>query len=335
MSDRKVVGVVPSLPWPLSASPWWTEPVRAERLAALRIGVALVLLADVMWTYIPMARAFFGRGSLGSPEVFAGGALATKRWCILRGIDDPSLLFVILILWAVSAFFLLIGYRPRLSAVIAWTLSISFMALNYYLHNSGDNVRTIELFYLMLCPCAAVWSVDGWFSKDRGSWGKRTYVAAWPMRLLFIQLAVIYFVNGVYKAAGSDWVHGSIMHYVMSNVGWSRISFAEAPIPYPATQVLTWVVLFFELAFPVLVMMRPFRTLVLLIGLSFHIGTGVFLQIGAFPLYMMCLYLPLVPWERLADFVARRSPEGADDQSQFLTAERRRASFAPVGAGYR
>src|ERR1700686_3715834 len=43
---REIVGVVPWLPWPLSAWGWWTEPVRAERLALLRIGVALCLIAD-------------------------------------------------------------------------------------------------------------------------------------------------------------------------------------------------------------------------------------------------------------------------------------------------
>jgi hypothetical protein len=43
------------------------------------------------------------------------------------------------------------------------------------------------------------------------------------------------------------------------------------------------------------------RTATLLLGVAFHIGTGVALQLGPFPFYMLCLYLPLVPWERLAD----------------------------------
>ena len=42
MSERTVVGLKPWLPWPLSRSPWWTEPVRAERLAVLRIGATSV-----------------------------------------------------------------------------------------------------------------------------------------------------------------------------------------------------------------------------------------------------------------------------------------------------
>src|SRR5262245_50997660 len=65
-----VVGVKPWLPWPLSRSRWWTAPAPAERLAVLRIGMAALLLLDVLLVYLPNGRAFFGRGSLGRPEVF-------------------------------------------------------------------------------------------------------------------------------------------------------------------------------------------------------------------------------------------------------------------------
>jgi hypothetical protein len=64
-------GVNPWLPWPFNRSPWWTQPVRAERLAALRIGLAAVLLLDLLVTYLPRAADFFGPDSLGSPGTFA------------------------------------------------------------------------------------------------------------------------------------------------------------------------------------------------------------------------------------------------------------------------
>jgi hypothetical protein len=37
------------------------------------------------------------------------------------------------------------------------------------------------------------------------------------------------------------------------------------------------------------------------LGVLFHVGTAVLLQLGPFPFYMMCLYLPLLPWEKYAD----------------------------------
>ena len=53
MSHPTPAGRDPWLPWPLSQYPWWSEPVPAERLAALRIGLAAVLLLDVLVFYLP------------------------------------------------------------------------------------------------------------------------------------------------------------------------------------------------------------------------------------------------------------------------------------------
>src|SRR5262245_27229095 len=148
MSTRTVVGLSPWLPGWLGRSAWWNEPVRAERLAAFRIGMGAALLLDVLFTYLPRAGGFFGEGSLGSPEVFAARtAWPQWRWTLLSGISDPALLQGMLWLWATAAFCLLLGILPRLSAVVAWALALSVYNLDYYLHNSGDNVRAIGLFY--------------------------------------------------------------------------------------------------------------------------------------------------------------------------------------------
>jgi len=305
------VGVDPWLPWPLSRWSWWTEPVRAERLAALRIGFALVLLVDVLVQYLPHYADFFGAGSLGSPEVFAGRSQGHWHWSALRGIEDSRLFLPVLLAWAGSAVWLLVGWQPRWAALVAWILSISILNLNYYLHNGGDRIRNIVLFYLILTPCGAVWSLDSFFRRRKArpaplithhsSLITPVLISPWALRLLFIQMALIYFLNGFYKLVGPGWRAGETLQYVMGNVQWARWSFAQLPLPYPCIQALTWLVLFWELLFPLLVAMRPFRTLTLWVGVLLHIGLAVSLQLGLFSFYMLCLYLPLVPWEKWTD----------------------------------
>jgi len=305
------VGVDPWLPWPLSRWSWWTEPVRAERLAALRIGFAIVLLVDVILQYLPNYADFFGAVSLGSPEVFAGRGQGHWHWSLLRGIEDSRLFLPVLLVWAGSAVLLLIGWWPRPAAFVAWLLSVSILNLNYYLHNGGDRIRNIVLFYLMLTPCGAVWSLDSFFRRKKvnpeslvthhSSLITPSFISPWALRLLFIQLALIYFLNGFYKLVGPHWRSGDVLQSVLGNIQWARWSFAELPLPYPLVQALTWLVLFWELLFPLLVAMRPFRALTLWIGVLLHIGLAVSLQLGLFSFYMLCLYLPLVPWEHLID----------------------------------
>jgi len=331
LQNPRVIGLTPCLPWPLSRWSWWTEPVRAERLAALRIGFAIVLLLDVVLQYLPNYADFFGAGSLGSPEVFAGRSQAHWHWSVLRGIDDSRLFLPVLLVWAGAAALLLVGWWPRWAALVAWILSVSVLNLNYYLHNGGDRIRNIVLFYLMLTPCGAVWSLDSFLRRKRsgvrvqGS-GVRSqesgvrvqemavssltpdpcpltpvFISPWALRLLFIQLALIYFLNGFYKLVGPHWRAGDVLQSVLGNVQWARWSFAQLPVPYPLVQALTWLVLFWELLFPLLVAMRPFRNLTLWVGVLLHIGLAVSLQLGLFSCYMLCLYLPLIPWERWAN----------------------------------
>lgn len=295
MNKPSVVGLEPWLPEPLSQMPWWTRPVRAERLAALRIGIGAILLLDILFFYLPRASDFLGTGSLGSPEVFAGrSGDGSFRWTLLSGISDSSVLYGILVVWAVSAFCLMIGVFPRLSAVLAWGIAMSVGNLNFYLHNSGDNVKVIALFYLMLCPAAAVWAVG------RKASAAPVYVHPWPLRLIMLQLAAIYFVNGVYKLAGGDWRSGEVMHSVLNNVGWTRFAYAQLPLPEIAIPLMTYTTLIWELGFPLLMLFPQLRAPTLWLGVAFHLGTAVLLQLGMFPAYMLCLYLPLVPWERFA-----------------------------------
>jgi hypothetical protein len=303
MSETKVIGMRPWLPWPLSRYSSWSGLVRAERLAAFRIGVAIVLLFDILGTYWPRAGDFFGRDSLGSPEVFATAA-QKYRWSVLRLTDDPTMLQSLLVLWAVSAACLLVGWLPRLSAAVAWIFSTSVIGLNFYLHNSGDSVRSIALFYLMLSPCGAVWRWRPWPNKEPDK--VIVYVSAWPVRLLALQLTVIYLVNGVYKLAGGDWRDGHIMHDVLCNLGWTRFSYAQLPLPDWSVSLMTWSTLVFELGFPLFFMTRATRLPILVIGAIFHVGTALLLRLGPFPFYMICLYLPFVPWE---DFTEKRKKE--------------------------
>lgn len=298
MSDRTVIGIQPWLPRPLNRMAWWTEPVRAERLAALRIGIALVLLLDILETYLPHVHDFFGPNSLGSSDVFAARVQSPYAyWSVLRWFHVDWVVPAALTLWVWSAIGLLLGCGSRFWAAVAWMMSLSIMNLDYYLHNGGDRIRTILLFYLMLCPCGAAWSVTSLWRRRRLETNVTVFVTPWALRLIFLQMVAIYFMNGVYKLFGTGWQAGDSLYYVMHDISWSRWPADWTPVPFVVTKALTWLVLGWELAFPLLVFIPSTRKAALWLGVLFHVGTGVSMQLGPFALYALCLYLPLVPWE--------------------------------------
>src|SRR5436189_4633480 len=102
MANGPVVGVQPWLPWPLAGRRWWTEPVRAERLAALRIGIAAVLLLDIFLNYLPHAADFYSDQGLGAEGVFPDRRSLLLSWALVLG-DDPVTLQWYVVAWAVSA----------------------------------------------------------------------------------------------------------------------------------------------------------------------------------------------------------------------------------------
>jgi hypothetical protein len=288
------LGCQPWQPWPLNRWNWWCQPVRAERLAALRIGLAAVMLLDVLFTYAPHATDFFGRDSLGAPELSRHlFASTTGRWSLLQEVENPTLIRLAVAGWALAAAGLLLGAATRLCAGAAWALSVSFGAINPSIDNAGDIVRTIVLFYLMLCPCGAVWSVDARLWKRP----RPVHVHPWPLRLLFVQMVLIYFCNGIHKVVGRDWSSGEALYFVLGDWTLTRWSYAQVPVPFGVTRLLTWLVLGWELSFPLLVLWRPARLVALAFGAAFHAGIWVSLELGGFAPYMLCLYLPLLPWE--------------------------------------
>ena len=345
LAPGQVRGLKPWFPWPLSRWRWLNEPVRAERLAALRLGVGLLTFLDVVLSFLPISADLAGQASIMSPELLAERFDNTQRWSLLSGVQQPGEVRLILCAWAGSAFLLALGLFSRLSAAATWAVGVSILNSNPLIDNAGDMVRSLATFYLLLSPCGTVWSVDAWWrrryrwqlvrSEDGGLRGislvRREvplpgpfYVHPWPLCLLFVQMMVIYLFNGIAKAKGGTWHEGTSLYYVLSDLTLSRWSYAVLPLPLWLTSVLTWSVLWWELLF-VPVMLVPWRRLAdrvarmrrlgihhlagllrwnreifLLFGVSFHVGILVSMELGFFAPYMLCLYLPLLPWERLS-----------------------------------
>jgi hypothetical protein len=130
----------------------------------------------------------------------------------------------------------------------------------------------------------------------------RVYVRPWPLRLLLVQMAAIYFGSGWGKLVNPAWRDGSGLYYILANMHWASWSYAHLPTPLSLIQLLSVLIPTWELSFFLLVLMPWTRSLALWMGFLFHVGLLVTMRLGVFPLYMMCLYLPFVPWER---FVCR------------------------------
>jgi uncharacterized membrane protein YphA (DoxX/SURF4 family) len=282
-----------------------TNPVAAERAAALRIAVGAVVLFDIVLLYLPNIQTYYGSGGFGDPAVTAPVfASPTARWSLLRLLPATWGPPVLASVWAVAALALLLGYRPRLAALVAWALAVSFAHSNLYLHNGGDQLKLFLLLMLVFLPTDGRWAIRR-HPLARNVNG--VLVRPWPLRLLMLQITLVYFMNGVYKWMGPAWRDGSVMHSVAHNPSWTHFSPNYLPLPDDALKVLAWITVAWELLFPLLVWIPLTRKATLWLGVFFHVGTLVHLEVGLFPLYALCYYVPLIAWEKRSTASTQRN----------------------------
>lgn len=297
MNEVREVGVKPWFPWPLARWSWWTESIPAERVAALRIATALVLLVDLFVCHLPNFHTMLSADALGGRALYEGRFRADHfYWSVLRWLPDSWGPQVVCAVWALAAVGLLVGWRPLVCGLVAWLCVMSVWAVNPTLHNGGDRLRhTLLLMTAMSCS-GAVWGVSS--LRIKGDL-RPLMVPGWPVKVLFVQLAALYFFSGYYKVISPLWRSGYVMYWASHDLYWSLCPAQSARVPVLVHQISAWVALVWELGFPILAVMRGTRTVTLVLGVIFHIGTLLMFEVGAFALYSLACYAAFAPWERL------------------------------------
>ncbi|MBM4070680.1 MAG: hypothetical protein FJ271_17255 [Planctomycetes bacterium] len=289
---------------------FWHEPVRAQRLAVTRIFLALALLTDQLIQYLPHLSMFYGPEGVAPTGVHDEWLLDTWRWTILIFNTDDVIL-VTLAFWlrvAVTCAFL-VGWHTRLMSVLLWFMTLCFLNRNPALRNGADDVLMAGLFLLMLSPCGRALSLDRRRELRRLGPAAPTppMTVAWPLRLIQIQVCIIYLTTGIAKLFRSDvlfegtWWDGTSLHYVLNDTTMSRFSYAQLPWPLWLTAPATYLSVAWEVLFTPLIMWRRTRKWTLWFGLLFHLGIFLTIEVGWFGFYTTSLYGVWIPgefWDR-------------------------------------
>jgi hypothetical protein len=306
------------------ASAWerfWFTPQTTSTLAVFRIVFGLLTLA---WT-LSMAGdldAFFSRAGLVASQPSGPGV-----WGVL-GIFPSNLAVQILFgLLLVSCIALILGYHTRLASLLVFIGVLSFQRRNPLVLNSGDGLIRILAFYLMLTPAGAAFSVDRLRSARDRFWEfpKRTM---WGLRLMQVQMSVIYISALWGKVQGNLWDNGTAVSYAMRIQDVSRF----APPGFIThslliSNLMTYGTLAVEASLAVLVWNRRARPWVLLAGVLLHLGIELTIRVGFFSLGMITLYLVFLDpdWAAARLLAFRKREARTADRARRREAEARRA----------
>jgi hypothetical protein len=304
---------------------FWREPIRAEPLALFRILVGGTMLAMLFLSYLPRLGDDIGPDGLCPLEAVEPRLDRTHRFCLLRGPQNvpyaeewfsaatvarwrdwgntPHGALTLLAVWAVALVGLTLGAGTRLCALVAWALAVSFQARLFLLLNAGDRLYRHALFYLMIAPAGATWSVDSWL-RWRLGWqpAGAALVPPWSVRLMQIHLAYLYLHTGLGKVWdgdwGEDWLSGEAIYWVLNDLAISRWSYLDVPVPMWLCKLASWGTLVFEIGFPLAVLFRRLRPWWLLAGVALHVGIFLTMEVGWFSQATLCWYALFLSPER-------------------------------------
>lgn len=163
------------------------------------------------------------------------------------------------------------------------------------------------LLFLAMSPSGQAWSVDAllrrWWNSRAAKGGAAPAApatsrwAAWPMELLFVEIAAFYFQAGWSKvhASGFAWADGySLQYYLLQKYQPAGLWLASQ---LWLCRALSAGVLALELGFPLAIFAKRLRPLFLAGGLSFHLGTWLFMDISFWGIW--AVYPVFLPWRAM------------------------------------
>lgn len=264
---------------------FWFEPVSPEIFGLLRIVLGAAGLISVIG-FLPVVMFWSPDGIAPVP-----GADGFRAFVLSSGFGSWAAWTLFLFL--VAAFTCMtIGLFTRWSVAACFIGSVFQSHWNPLPLTSGHTVLVAVLFCIVWADCGSRLSVDAWRRRNRSPLEEGALQPIWPIRLIQVQVAVVYATSGLFKLLGAAWRAGSAVHYTTTQNVYGRI-FHVIALPAGLDwlfTLLTYTALFWELAFPLLVLWRRTRMLALVAGVAIHLGIWATMEVGPFTWVMIASY---------------------------------------------
>jgi hypothetical protein len=268
---------------------FWFRESSPEVCALIRIALGAVGLIGLL-SLMPVSAYWTLDGMVPAP----GGGLGIREWIASAGLGTLAgwALFLMLV---VSFGGMLSGILPQVTVPLAFAGSLLQGWWNPLPLAGSHRVLVSLLFCLMWIDSSRAFtlSVPPPVARFFASNSLGT-TAIWPLRLMQIQIALIYLNSGFAKLMSEAWRSGTAVHYALHIDFLHRLPVGVSDF-WPATAIATYVTLIWELAFALMLVNRWTRRLALTAGICLHVGMAVVLELGMFPWVMLAGYLAFLP----------------------------------------
>ena len=282
----------------LAAAGWsrfWFTPAPPHLYALLRIAfgviglIHLAAMSDIAAYWAPD-----GILPTGSHE-------ALSAWLLSAGYGDA---FGAGLWLATGACYvaMALGWKTNVAVTAGFAASLLQGRWNPLPLSAALQLFQNVLFCLVWADCGRAWSVDAWRS---GSSPEKS-APIWPLRLIRVQVALLYFTSALWKLGEPIWRSGATLHYVLGGTVNTRFPGGTPLALEPYLPAMAYAVLLWEFSFPLLLLNHRTRTFTLVSGIFIHLSMWFFLELGPFTLVVLAAYLAFIDPVRFASWARAR-----------------------------
>ena len=272
---------------------FWFAPQATSTLALVRIATGLVCLGWAL-SLMPDLFAFFSEeGVVPKPPEGQGPGV----WGLLNLFPSDAALVAVYVTLIVGSVALTLGLFSRLAALVVFICLLAFARRNIWVLNSGDGLVRLLPLFLVFAPSGAALSLDR-LRRAKDAFWEFPARAPWALRLIQIQLSVLYVSTVWQKVRGVSWNDGTAVSYA------NRLEDLERfPMPalftdnVTAAGLLTFGTLAVELSLGILIWNRALRPYVIGVGVALHLGIEYSIRVGFFSAAIFACYLAFIPPE--------------------------------------
>ena len=275
----------------------WFRPVSARPLAALRIGLPLLLLFHLVWLSDDILSLQGSRGIIPWEltnllrDPWVPGLPTLAEALLPLGMSERTAINLLISIYAGSLLSLALGAYARISAFLAWGLHLSLVTTGFVSQYGMDQLANTFLFYLLLFPSGRAWTIA---PRPAASVRGKT-IPVGCLRVMQAHLCIVYLAAGLFKATGAQWWNGEAIWQAVSQPAFSTFDLSWLA-GYPWIPMLAgWVTLVVEIGYAFFVWPRRTRTAWCIATIGLHVGLGVFMGLVFFSSLMIlltsCLFL--------------------------------------------
>ncbi|MCA9222265.1 MAG: HTTM domain-containing protein [Planctomycetales bacterium] len=277
----------------------------------LRIGFAFLMLVYVSIWLADAGLWFSDQGVLTKGTAERISQVMATRWSLLKLLPDtPTVVRSCLCVMLIHTALLLVGWWPRLQTFCLFVWLVSFQQRNPLLCDGEDTLFRALAFWMTFLPLGARWV---WLRRNSRAHRPVTSADCWALRLIQLQMAVIYASATWNKLQGSTWHDGTAMYYVFATVDhFGRMTFPSTWLDnIVLVKTITWTALGIEAIVPVAVWFRWTRKPALLAALALHLGIELTMHLFLFQWVMILGWLSFVNLDEWRWHTKRESVDGA------------------------